>query len=108
MLSAPKMLLIGSGMLALQSTAYGEQIGQFCWAFGNYDCTVYFAASEQREDRSQSFRDLLQISGIEFAMFECKTQGAADHRELQRTMIESWQRTELEVIDTTFLSDLDY
>jgi hypothetical protein len=75
---------------------------------GTYDRTVCFAASEQREDRSQSFHDPLQISGAHFLKFECVMQHVPSHRHLQRALIECWQRAELEVVDTTFLSDLDY
>ena len=38
---------------------------QFCWAFGKFDNTIYFAEAEDREDRQASFEALIAISGID-------------------------------------------
>ena len=103
--------LAGAGILIISllvpQTASAAH-GQFCWAVGSYDRTVYFASIEDREDRSRSFHDLLYISGIEFTACRCVLQDLADHRSFRSEMVESWRRAELEVVDTNFLSDLDY
>ena len=63
--------------------------GQFCWAVGTYDRTVYFASIEGREDRSRSFHDLLYISGIEFTAYRCVLQDLKDHRSFRSQMVKS-------------------
>jgi hypothetical protein len=81
---------------------------QMCWAVGRYDSTVYFAEIEGREDRSGSFAELLEISGIENTGVRCVQQDIRSHRRFKRQMINDWRNLELEVINTTFMSDLDY
>jgi hypothetical protein len=81
---------------------------QMCWAIGRFDNTVYFAEIEGREDRSGSFAELLEISGIENAGVHCVQQDNRSHRRFKRQMINDWRDLELEVINTTFMSDLDY
>ena len=81
---------------------------QMCWAIGRFDNTVYYAEIEGREDRSGSFADLLEISGIENAGLHCVQQDIRSHRRFKRQMIHDWRELELEVINTTFMSDLDY
>ncbi|ETR79062.1 hypothetical protein X566_10730 [Afipia sp. P52-10] len=81
---------------------------QFCWAFGRYDDTVYYAAIEGREDRSASFAELLEISGIDHFGALCPMQGISQHRLTKTRMLGAWKAAEFEVVDTTFLSDLDY
>lgn len=77
---------------------------QFCWIQGRYDLTIYYAEAEGREDRSESFAELLRISGIDFDDVSCK-RGLTDDQRQQ--LFENWKRRELEVIDTTFMSDMD-
>jgi hypothetical protein len=84
------------------------QTAQMCWAFGRYDRTVYYASIDNREDRSASFLELLEISGIELAGHECVTRPLSTHAEFKEKLVAAWRRSELEVVDTTFLSDLDY
>ena len=81
---------------------------QMCWTVGRFDNTVYFAEIEEREDRSGSFAELLEISGIENFGVQCVRQDVRAHRRFKRHMIEDWRDLELEVINTTFMSDLDY
>ena len=81
---------------------------QMCWGTGLHDRTVYHASIEDREDRGDSFLELLRISGIELVTHECVTLPFAAHTVFKQQMIENWRRVELEVIDTNFLSDLDY
>jgi hypothetical protein len=81
---------------------------QMCWAIGRFDNTVYFAEIENREDRSGSFAELLEISGIENVGVQCVRQDVRSHRRFKRRMLEDWRGLELEVISTTFMSDLDY
>jgi hypothetical protein len=78
---------------------------ELCWTFGKFDATVYFAQAEVSEDRKESFDALLTISGIDHGEMQCVLN--VDHRlllELKRT----WSAQHLEVVNTTFLSDLDY
>ena len=65
--------------------ARAEQSGQFCWAFGSHDRSVYFAAIEGREDRSASFRDLLYISGIDVTDCRCVQQSVNVHRSFRES-----------------------
>ena len=82
--------------------------GQLCWAIGRLDDTVYFAGIEGREDRSESFASLIDISGLETFPARCVTLPVKDYRRLRQQLIVEWQQAELEVIDTTYMSDLDY
>jgi hypothetical protein len=82
--------------------------GQLCWAVGKLDNTVYFAGIEEREDRSASFASLIEISGIEAFPVKCLTLPLASYRALRDLLVQEWKDAELEIIDTTFLSDLDY
>lgn len=93
---------------ALQSAAADGTTGQFCWALGKLDGAVYFAGIEGREDRSASFASLIEISAIEADPPTCETLPTRDYRALRQQLVEQWAMAELEVIDTTFLSDLDY
>jgi hypothetical protein len=52
--------------LSIVSPATGEDALQFCWVQGRYDLTIYYAETEGRDDRSESFAELLRISGIDF------------------------------------------
>jgi hypothetical protein len=90
--------------LSINCSAAGADDLQFCWVQGRYDLTIYYAEIEGREDRSDSFAELLRISGIDFDDVHCKTALAARER---AQLFEVWRRRELEVIDTTFMSDLD-
>ena len=90
--------------LWIVSPATGGDALQFCWVQGRYDLTIYYAETEGREDRSESFAQLLRISGIDFDDVHCRT-GLAVRERTQ--LFEVWRRRELEVIDTTFMSDLD-
>ena len=81
---------------------------QFCWALGKFDHTVYFAEAEVREDRQASFTELLDISGIDHAQVECRLSDSGSHRLARAGLMKSWSDSEFEIINTTFLSDLDY
>jgi hypothetical protein len=88
--------------------AADRETGQLCWAVGKFDDAVYFAGIEGREDRSASFKSLIEISGVEAFPVRCKTLPVADYRDLRARLVRDWKEMELEVIDTTFMSDLDY
>jgi hypothetical protein len=96
--------------VATTPSAFGANIasGQLCWAVGKFDSTVYFAGIEGREDRSASFASLIEISAIDAFPVQCATLPIAAYRALRALFVEEWMEAELEVIDTTFLSDLDY
>jgi hypothetical protein len=104
-------LLAGAFLLiAATQIAHSASIttGQLCWTIGKFDNTVYFAGIEGREDRSASFASLIEISGIDAFPVTCAMQPVAEYRALRALMLKEWRDAELEVIDTTFLSDLDY
>jgi hypothetical protein len=81
---------------------------QFCWAVGKFDSTVYFAEVENREDRQASFDQLLEISGIDHYPVQCRVSEAPSHYITRARQFEEWRASELEIVNTTFLSDLDY
>ena len=99
-------VLLSASQLA---PAHAEQtVVQFCWCMGKYDNTVYFAEIENREDRQTSFEELIEISGIDHCPVQCRTSESASHRLLRPLMLKNWLESELETVNTTFLSDLDY
>jgi len=81
---------------------------QFCWTIGKYDHTVYYAEVENREDRQASFDALLEISGIDHHAVKCSTSDLATHRLARVELFKNWRESEFEIVNTTFLSDLDY
>ena len=81
---------------------------QFCWTIGKYDHTVYYAEVENREDRQASFDALLEISGIDHHAVKCSTSDLASHRLARMELFKSWRESEFEIVNTTFMSDLDY
>jgi hypothetical protein len=81
---------------------------QFCWATGKFDHTIYFAEIENREDRQASFDDLLEISGIDHHAVKCSTSDSTSHRLARAKLLKDWRESEFEIVNTTFLSDLDY
>ena len=100
------LTLLSASLLA---PAYAEQgVVQFCWCMGKYDNTVYFAEIENREDRQTSFEKLIEISGIDHYSVQCRTSDSASHRLLRPQILKNWLEAELETVNTTFLSDLDY
>ena len=81
---------------------------QFCWTIGKYDHTVYYAEVENREDRQASFETLLEISGIDHHAVKCNTSDLTSFRLARTALVKDWLESELEVVNTTLLSDLDY
>jgi len=81
---------------------------QFCWAMGKFDHTIYFAEVENREDRQASFDALLEISGIDHHAVKCNVSDSATHLSARAALFKIWRESEFEVVNTTFLSDLDY
>jgi len=86
----------------------GQAHVQFCWAMGKFDLTIYFAEVENREDRQTSFDELLEISGIDHHAVKCSTSDSATHRLARAQLMKNWLESEFEIVNTTFLSDLDY
>jgi hypothetical protein len=101
-------LLLISALLApsLAFADTGQAHVQFCWAMGKFDHTIYFAEVENREDRQASFDELLEISGIDHQAVKCSTSDSATHRLARAQSMKNW--LEFEIVNTTFLSDLDY
>ena len=85
-----------------------EISAQLCWAIGKYDHTVYFAEIEGREDRQASFASLMAISGIYHRTLECRIQDITSHRSTLAALTKQWRDSEFEIVNTTYLSDLDY
>ncbi len=103
-------LLVMTALLAAGSVPAGAEAGhvQFCWAMGKFDHTIYYAEIENREDRQASFDELLQISGIDHHAVKCSTLEATSHHRARANLFTEWRESEFEIVDTTFLSDLDY
>ena len=101
-------------LLAMPSAADPASAGvdgtrvQFCWALGKFDHTAYFAHAEVREDRQASFTELLDISGIDHDAVQCRLADEGSLRPLRAQLMKNWSDSEFEIVDTTFLSDLDY
>lgn len=93
---------------ALASAADGRVHVQFCWAMGKHDHTIYFAEVANREDRQASFDTLLEISGIDHYPPKCASSDSKTHRMARAALVKNWLESEFEIVNTTFLSDLDY
>ena len=104
-----RLLLIAALLAPNFAYAAADQAHvQFCWAMGTYDHTIYFAEIENREDRQASFDALLEISGIDHQAVNCSTSDPATHRLARAKLFKNWRESEFEIVNTTFLSDLDY
>jgi hypothetical protein len=106
----PVMGLLLTAALPVPNLAHaaGQDHVQFCWAMGKFDHTIYFAEVENREDRQASFDALLEISGIDHHAVKCSTSDLATHRVARVELFKNWRASEFEIVNTTFLSDLDY
>jgi len=107
---APVIRLLLTAALLVPNLAYAadQDRVQFCWAMGKFDHTIYFAEIENREDRQASFDALLEISGIDHHTVKCSTSDLATHRSARVELFKNWRASEFEIVNTTFLSDLDY
>ena len=107
---APIIPLLLIAALPVPNLAYAadQDRVQFCWAMGKHDHTIYFAEVENREDSQASFDALLEISGIDHDAVNCSTSGSATHRLARAKLMKNWRESEFEIVNTTFLSDLDY
>ena len=105
---AIRLLLIAALLVPNLANAAAETYVQFCWAMGKHDHTIYFAEVENREDRRESFDALLEISGIDHDAVNCSTSDSATHRLARAKLMKNWLESEFEIVNTTFLSDLDY
>ena len=103
-------LLLSAALLApnFAYAAAEQDRVQFCWAMGKFDHTIYFAEVENREDRRESFDALLEISGIDHLVVKCSTSDFATHRLARAELFKNWRESEFEIVNTTFMSDLDY
>lgn len=81
---------------------------QFCWALGALDKTAYFAEAAGADDRRSSFADLIEVSGIDHHDLQCHTMEMLSYRTFRDGIVAEWKKNGLEIINTTFLSDLDY
>lgn len=103
------MLVLAPLLAANPARAETNEVSaQLCWAVGKYDHTVYFAEAEGREDRQASFANLMEISGIDHRSLECRIQDLKSHRLARAVLMKQWRESEFEIVNTTFLSDLDY
>ena len=104
-----RLLLIATLLAPGSAFADAEQARvQFCWAMGKFDHTIYYAEIENREDRQASFDELLEISGIDHRAVKCSTSDSTSHRSARAKLMKDWLESEFEIVNTTFLSDLDY
>ena len=105
---SPVIRLLCTAALLVPTLAYAAEPDrvQFCWAMGKFDHTIYYAEIENREDRQASFDELLQISGIDHHAVKCRTSDLATHRLARAALFKNWR--EFEIVNTSFLSDLDY
>jgi hypothetical protein len=93
----------------LATEASAEEVRfQICWTRGTYDQTMYFAEAEAHFDRQQSFTDLLDLSGIDHGPVACRISDPAEHSSLRARLAKHWTASALSIINTTFLSELDY
>jgi hypothetical protein len=105
--SAVQLLLAAVLSAANPAIADADETGvQFCWVFGKFDHTIYFAEAEGRVDRQASFVTLIEISGIDYHGVECRISDSRSHRLARNDLMKRW--SEFEIVNTTFLSDLDY
>ena len=93
---------------AINPAVADEASVQFCWALGKFDNTIYFAEVEGREDREASFIALIELSGIDYDLLECRILDSGSYRPARAGLMKSWSDSEFEIVNTTFLSDLDY
>jgi hypothetical protein len=98
------LLLIELLLLVSTPARSNDHQIQLCWSLGKFDQTVYFAESPLLDDRKASFAEMLDISAIDHRAVECNNLDRAQRNAIMR----SWSDTPLEIIDTTFLSDMDY
>ena len=103
-----RLLLIAALLVPTLAYAADQDRVQFCWAMGKHDHTIYFAEVENRGDRQASFDTLLEISGIDHLAVKCSTSDLATHRLARAELFKNWRESEFEIVNTTFLSDLDY
>jgi hypothetical protein len=104
-----RLLMIAALLAPGSAFADAEQARvQFCWAMGKFDHTIYYAEIENREDRQASFDELLQISGIDHHAVKCGNSDSTSHRLARAKLFKNWLESEFEIVNTTFLSDLDY
>lgn len=106
--SAIRCVVAAALLAPLSASAAEPEHVQFCWAIGKFDHTVYYAEVENREDRQASFDTLLEISGIDHHPVKCTISGKTAHRVIRMEAMKDWLGSEFEIVNTTFLSDLDY
>ena len=103
-----RLLLVAALLIPNLAYAADQDHVQFCWAMGKHDHTIYLAEIENREDRQASFDTLLEISGIDHDAVNCSTSDSTTHRLARASLFKNWRESEFEIVNTTFLSDLDY
>jgi hypothetical protein len=104
-----RLLLIAVLLAPIPALAADQPHIQFCWTIGKFDHTVYYAEVENREDRQPSFEALLEISGIDHYAVKCSTTSdSTSFGPARAALVKDWLESEFEVVNTTFLSDLDY
>jgi hypothetical protein len=106
--STIRLLLTAVLLVPNFARAAEQEHVQFCWAMGKFDHTIYFAEVENREDRQASFDTLLEISGNDHHAVNCSMSDVATHHQARATLFKNWRESEFEIVNTTFMSDLDY
>ena len=106
--SAIRFVVAATLLAPFSASAAEPEHVQFCWAIGKFDHTIYFAEVTNREDRQASFDTLLDISGIDHHPVKCTVSEKTAHRVTRMDAMKDWLGSEFEIVNTTFLSDLDY
>jgi len=101
-------LVFSPPLAASPARADSDESAQLCWAIGKYDHTVYYAEAEGREDQQASFASMMEISGLTHRSLECRIEDLKSHRSTRAALMKQWRESEFEIVNTTFLSDLDY
>ena len=106
--SVIRLFFVAALVAPISASAADRVQVQFCWAMGTHDHTIYYAEVDNREDRQASFDTLLEISGIDHQPVKCATSDQPTHRSTRARLMKDWLESEFEIVNTTFLSDLDY
>ena len=81
-----RLLLIAVLLAPIPALAAADQAHtQFCWTIGKFE-----------------------ISGIDHHEVKCNTSDLTSFRLTRPALVRDWLESEFEVVNTTFLSDLDY
>jgi len=70
----------------------------------HHPCTL----ADRCEQHSSRARLRIALPGIDHNAVKCSTSDLATHRLARAELFKDWRESEFEIVNTTFLSDLDY